>query len=236
MPGTREWPAAALLDMDGLLVDSEPAWTLAETEIVAALGGTFAPEIKAAIVGTRLDVAAPRVVRLAGLDVPPSVLAERLLARMVELFAADLPLRPGASQLLERLSADRVPLALVSSSHRVLVDTVLGGLGRHRFAATVAGDEVTSGKPDPEPYLTAAQHLGVPADACLVLEDAPSGIASGEAAGCLVVGVPDSVPLEATPWRPVLASLTEFDLPALRELAMARGRASGTRADERSTA
>lgn len=205
--------------MDGLLVDSEPAWTLAETEIVSALGGTFTQAIKAAIVGTRLDVAAPRVVELAGLDVAPAEFAELLLARMVELFAAELPLRPGAGELLDRLAVAGVPLALVSSSLRVLVDAALVTLGEHRFVATVAGEEVVRGKPDPEPYLTAARLLAVPPASCLVLEDAPSGIASGEAAGCLVVGVPDTVPLDPAPFRPVLASLADVDLSSLRELA-----------------
>jgi HAD superfamily hydrolase (TIGR01509 family) len=213
-----------LLDMDGLLVDSEPSWTRAETEIVSALGGSFTPEIKAAIVGTRLDVAAPLVVRMAGLAVAPTAFAELLLTRMIELFALEIPLRPGAADLLERLRSTGVPLALVSSSHRLLVDAVIGSLGEHRFSVTVAGDEVENGKPHPEPYLTAAAGLGVPASCCLVLEDAPSGIASAEAAGCLVVGVPDSVPLEPTPWRPVLSDLGEVDLTTLRELAAARRR------------
>lgn len=203
----RDWPAAVLFDMDGLLVESEPLWTVAETEVTAALGGRFTVEMKAAVIGTRLDVAAPTIVAAAGLDVDPAVFAQRLLDRMVELFREVLPLRPGAADLLAALHADGVPLALVSSSYRVLVDAALESIGDHHFRVTVAGDEVTEGKPHPEPYLTAAARLGVDPRDCVVLEDSPSGVAAGEAAGCVVVAVPDLVPIEPGPRRAVVPSL-----------------------------
>jgi HAD superfamily hydrolase (TIGR01509 family) len=110
-------------------------------------------------------------------------------------------------------------MALVSSSYRVLVDAVLAG-GVGPFAVTLAGDEVDRGKPAPDPYLLAAQRLGVDVTRCVVLEDSPAGVASGEAAGCAVVAVP-SVPgvhLTATPRRlvvPTLADVSPADLRAL---------------------
>lgn len=215
----RRWPAAVLFDMDGLLVESEPIWTVAETEVTAALGGRFTLAMKEGVVGTRLDVAAPMIVEAAGLDVEPAVFAQRLLDRMVQLFRADLPLRPGAADLLAELHADGVPLALVSSSYRVLVDAALESVGADHFRVTVAGDEVGQGKPHPEPYLTAAARLGVDPRECLVLEDSPTGIASAEAAGCVVVAVPDLVPVEPGPRRavvPALAAVRLDELEALR--------------------
>ena len=213
---------AVLWDMDGLLVDTEPLWTLAEHELAARLGGVFTAELKAAIVGTRLDVAVPRFLQHLGHPVTAAAVEENaawLLARMVELYASPLPLRPGAAALLADVARAGVPQALVSSSFRVLVDAVLAH-GTGPFALTLGGDEVGCGKPDPDPYLTAARLLGTDPRRCVVLEDSPSGVASGEAAGCAVVAVP-SVPgvvFGERPRRRVTSSLdavTAADLAAL---------------------
>ena len=163
--------AAVLFDMDGLLIDSEPIWTVAEVELAQRLGGRWDDTVKAQVVGTRLEVAVPAILRHFGADTTPEHVATTsawLLGRMVELFADDLPVLPGVAALLASLRDAEVPVALVSSSYRSLVDAALGrGLGP--FDLTLAGDEVVHGKPHPEPYLTAAAALGVsPAD-CVVL-------------------------------------------------------------------
>lgn len=217
--------AAVLWDMDGLMLDSEPLWTVAESELAVSLGGTWTAEVKALVVGTRLDVAVPAILGHFGVDPNPEQVAQtsaRLLHRMVELFGSALPLLPGVAPLLKQIEADGVPMALVSSSYRVLVDAALAtGLGP--FAVTVAGDEVVHGKPDPEPYLTAALRLGVDPARCVVLEDSPSGIASGEAAGCAVVAVPNvaGVVIEAGTNRLVTPSLIGVGLDDLRGLVAA---------------
>jgi HAD superfamily hydrolase (TIGR01509 family) len=214
---------AVLWDMDGLMVDSEPLWTAAEVELARSLGGTWDDEVKARIVGTRLDVAVPTILAYFGVEPTAERVAETadwLLARMVELFTLDdLPLLPGVRPLLAALADEQVPMALVSSSYRVLVDAVLaGGLGP--FDVTLAGDEVAQGKPAPDPYLLAAARLGVDAVRCVVLEDSPAGVASGEAAGCAVVAVPSVAGVDLAPTRrrlvlPTLAGLSPGDLRAL---------------------
>jgi HAD superfamily hydrolase (TIGR01509 family) len=212
-------PAAVLWDMDGLLVDAEPLWTRAEQEIAARVGGEFTPAVKAAIVGTRLEVAVPTMLQAMGAPCAPADVDQGmawLLARMVELFAGPLPLQPGAAGLLAALHQAGVPCALVSSSYRSLVDAVLAH-GHGPFALTVAGDEVGQGKPHPEPYLTAAARLGVdPAD-CVVLEDSPAGVASGLAAGCAVVAVPSlvDVPLPAAARLRIVSTLSDVDVSTL---------------------
>ena len=213
---------AVLWDMDGLLVDTEPLWTRAEQELAGSFGQGFTAEMKAAVVGTRLDLAVPGMLRMLGAPADEAQVArtqQRLLDRMVELFTEDLPPKPGAAELLAALHREGVPQALVSSSYRVLVDGVLAtGLGP--FAVTVAGDEVRDAKPHPEPYLTAAAALGVRPERCVVLEDSPAGIASGEAAGAAVVAVPHAAvaPMPAAPRRLVVRSLAEVDPAALRVL------------------
>ena len=213
---------AVLWDMDGVLVDSEPLWTVAEVELAAELGGTWSAEIKAAVVGTRLEVAVPTILRFFGVPDTPEQVAETsqwLLGRMVELFRQDLPVLPGAAELLAALRDEGVPMALVSSSYRVLVDAVLDqGVGP--FALSIAGDEVQHGKPHPEPYLTAAQRLGVDPARCVVVEDSPSGVAAGEAAGCAVLAVPAvaGVSFTAGPRRRVADSLSGVTPGDLRVL------------------
>ena len=215
---------AVLWDMDGLLVDTEPLWTVAEVELAAEHGATWDEQIKAAVVGTRLDVAVPLVLRHFGKPVTPESVEEIsrwLLRRMVELFRTDLSPMPGAVELFEALRDEGVPQALVSSSYRVLVDGVLAA-GYGPFDLTVAGDEVRRGKPDPEPYLTAASQLGVDPRRCVVLEDSPSGIAAGTAAGCAVVAVPNvhGVVVDPAPRRLVVPSLEKVAVADLRALVL----------------
>jgi HAD superfamily hydrolase (TIGR01509 family) len=219
---TRPGLQAVLWDMDGLLVDTEPVWTVAEEELAARLGGTWSEELKAQIAGTRIDASVPTILRWYGVEPTPDLVAETtdgLMARMVELFATEVRALPGVPELLTALSHDEIPMALVSSSYRVLVDAVLShGFGP--FVVTVSGDEVSHGKPAPEPYLLACERLGVNPRQCVVLEDSSAGVASGEAAGCAVVAVPSVPGVDVTPGRRrmVLPSVEALDVAALRRL------------------
>jgi HAD superfamily hydrolase (TIGR01509 family) len=211
--------AAVLFDMDGLLVDSEPVWTIAEVELAESLGGSWDSAIKTRVIGTSVRTAVPIILehfKAAHRD--PAEVIHWLLGRMVELFQRELPVMPGAHELVDGLRAAGVPVALVSSSYRVLVDAVLHAFGTDRFDFTLSGDEVTHTKPHPEPYAKAAAALGVDPGRCVVLEDAPSGIASAEAAGCIAIGVTGHAPLEATACRPVFDALTDIDLDWLLQL------------------
>jgi HAD superfamily hydrolase (TIGR01509 family) len=202
-----------LFDMDGLLIDSEPLWTVAEIELAKSLGGEWNDEIKAAIIGTRIDTAIAIV--LEWYDAPRApedaqAAMDWLLNRMVELYHEHLPLMPGAIELVDGVRALGVKTALVSSSYRVLVEAALDTIGRERFDLTLTGDEVEHGKPHPEPYLRACELLGVDPAHAVVLEDAMSGVRSGEAAGTTVVAVPWIAPIESTPTRPVVSSLADI--------------------------
>lgn len=211
--------AAVLFDMDGLLVDSEPVWSVAEAEVMAWLGGPWNLDVKALCVGRRVDESCRILVSVAGSSVAPEEVQERLLGRMCELFRAHLPLLPGALALVDAVRAAGVATALVSSSYRVLVDAALSSLGAERFDVTVAGDEVGRAKPDPEPYLRAAAALGAAPGDCVVVEDSAAGCTSGRAAGCAVVGVPNVVPLPPGTADLVAGSLAEVDVSVLAGLA-----------------
>ena len=206
---------AVLFDMDGLLVDSEPEWHVVMADLVTELGGVWSAEDGLATVGRPLIDSAHRMVAVAGSDAPP----EQVVAAMVSLMEVTLrrgvTWRPGARELLTELAASGVPTALVSASFRVLVDAVCSHLSAAPFTVTVAGDEVRRGKPHPEPYLTACARLGVEPGRVVVLEDSVIGATSGEAAGCLVVGVPHLVALTPTARRRVVSSLRDLSPQSL---------------------
>jgi HAD superfamily hydrolase (TIGR01509 family) len=215
--GNHRLPGAVLFDMDGLLIDSEPLWTVAESELAESLGGTFTPQIKAAMIGKRLEIAVPILLEGIGrTDADPLEAGEWLLARMTVLFDERLPLQPGALELLDAVRRAGVPAALVSSSYRRLVDAALRRLGPDRFAVTIAGDEVENSKPHPEPYQLASARIGVPPGRCVVLEDSEAGARSAVAAGCPCVVVP-TLPVPAGPWR-LVNSLSDVTLEGLATL------------------
>jgi HAD superfamily hydrolase (TIGR01509 family) len=212
--------AGALFDLDGLLVDSIGAWTTAQRALFESMGGVWSTETKAACMGLRIDEMAAALVHLAGSDRPPAVARAALIADITDLFAAGLPVLPGVPALLDALGAAGVPLAVVSSSYRSLVEAALTAVGRERFVQVVAGDEVTAPKPDPGPYLLAARRLGVEPARCVVFEDSPKGVEAGVAAGCAVVAVPSLLPVAPRAGVSVLPSLADVDVGWLLERAV----------------
>jgi HAD superfamily hydrolase (TIGR01509 family) len=209
---------AVLFDMDGLLLDSERLWYETEAEIMAGLGGTWGPEHQETLVGGSIDRTVAYMLDLTGPVVAPEEVARRLLEGMAERLRANVPMMPGAKELLDEVREAGVPSALVSSTNRALMEYALDGIGRDRLTVTVAGDEVGHTKPHPEPYLTAARLLGVDVRSCVALEDSPDGTDSATAAGCHVVSVPSVVPIPEAPGRTVVSSLLDVDLARLRSL------------------
>jgi HAD superfamily hydrolase (TIGR01509 family) len=121
-------------------------------------------------------------------------------------------------ELLGELAAAGTPCGLVTMSYERFVAPILAQLPPETFRVIVTGDTVEFGKPHPEPYLTAAAALGVPADRCLAIEDSNTGAKSAEQAGCLVLVVENHVPVLEGPrrvFRTTLDGLTARDLAQL---------------------
>ncbi|WKX69445.1 HAD family phosphatase [Streptomyces sp. XD-27] len=209
---------AVLLDMDGTLVDTEGIWWDAEVGIFAELGHVLPEEHREVVVGGPMTRSASYLIEATGADIALADLTTLLNSRFTELLDGNVPLLPGARRLLAELAAHGVPTALVSASHRQVMDRILGTIGTEHFHLTVAGDEVERTKPHPDPYLLAAAGLGADPGRCVVIEDTLTGVAAAESAGCPVVAVPSVVPIEPAPGRAVVASLEEVDLPFLHEL------------------
>jgi HAD superfamily hydrolase (TIGR01509 family) len=186
-------PAAVLFDMDGTIVDTEPYWIASEFEVVEMHGGTWSIEHAKAVVGFDLLDAARYIATNGGIDVAPQDIVEMLLDRVVARLREEVPWRPGARELLAAVVSAGIPTALVTMSWRRFADEVVGCLPAGSFTATVVGDEVTEGKPHPEPYLLAARKLGVDPRECVAIEDSPTGVRSALAAGCRVIAVPHVV-------------------------------------------
>lgn len=199
---SRTHPAAVLWDLDGTLVDSEPLWFAAEAAFLESHGGTWSDALAHELIGSALPASARRMIAALAAEgivveqSPDQVVEQMVDAVAARLAAGEVVWRPGAPALLADLRAARVPCALVSMSYRRLLEVVVEQLPAGSFAAIVAGDEVTHGKPHPEPYLTAARRLGVPIGECIVIEDSPTGAAAGVASGAMVVAVRNLVPVD----------------------------------------
>ncbi|MBT2403755.1 MULTISPECIES: HAD family phosphatase [unclassified Streptomyces] len=209
---------AVLLDMDGTLVDTEGFWWEIEAEIFHELGHRLDEAWRDVVVGGPMSRSATFLIEATGADIGLAELSVLLNERFEARIADQVPLMPGAERLLAELARHNVPTALVSASHRRVIDRVLRSLGPERFALSVAGDEVTRTKPHPDPYLIAARTLGAHPSRCAVIEDTATGVAAAEAAGCRVVAVPSVGLIPAAPGRTIVRSLEDVDLTFLRSL------------------
>lgn len=213
-------PAAVLWDMDGTLVDTEPYWLIAETELVHAWGGEWSVEDGLALVGSSLQRSS-LILASRGVQLDPQEITQVLTDRVIAQLADEVPWRPGARELLVALQEAGVPTALVTMSIRRMADYVAEAAGFPAFDVVIAGDEVINGKPDPEPYLRAARALGVDPTDCIAVEDSEFGVASAVASGATTLAVPLHVPLPTSPAYTLWNSLegrTLDDLFALQRV------------------
>jgi HAD superfamily hydrolase (TIGR01509 family) len=209
---------AVLFDMDGTLVDTEPYWMAAEWALVEEFGGIWSDEHAHALVGNALITSAEYMREHAGVDLEPELIVERMLDHVVAEAERAIPWRPGARELLAELRAAGIPLALVTMSYVRLAQTMIDQLPSETFQAVVTGDMVIDGKPHPEAYLVAAERLGVDPGACIAIEDSPTGVASAEAAGCVVIAIPHRVSIPQAQGRRFARELTDLSVDDLRAM------------------
>lgn len=210
-------PAAVLWDLDGTLVDTEVLWREEEAALVAERGGTWTLEDGLALVGTALPAYA-RALQGAGVDLPADEIIARISARIIARQEESARWQPGARELVAALWAAGVPQALVTSSYRNLTEPVVRDAGG-ALAVVVPGDEVERPKPDPQPYLLAAQRLGVAPGDCIVVEDSRVGVAAGLASGAHVLAVESDVELPDDPRLSRADSLRAVRLDDLARIA-----------------
>ena len=204
--------------MDGTLVDTEPYWFASEGELAAEFNGTWGQDDMHSIIGFDLIDGATELRNRGGVRLEPEQIVERLLDGVIGRVAEHLPWMPGAAELLAECRESAIPCALVTMSWRRLADAAIKSAPPGSFSASVTGDEVARGKPNPEPYLAAAAALGVDPQCCVAIEDSPTGVASALAAGCATLGVPHVVPLAPAAGLTIVDSLDGIGLDDLRRL------------------
>lgn len=197
---------AVIYDLDGTLVDSEPLWYAAESELIAARGEVYRDEVRDSLVGLRLD-GCIRIIREAySLSESASELREELLHRMTNQVRRSLTAREGAEALLA--AVHRLPLAtaIASSSPLSFIEDVVQNRGwdeayfpRGR-QCLFSADDVAEGKPAPDVYLAAASTLNVDPQQCLAIEDSTTGARAAVAAGMVCFAV----------WDPFHSSAADF--------------------------
>ena len=174
-----------------MLLDSERVWETARREVALAHGGRWREDAQATMMG----MSTPEWTRWMREELAVSLEAPELFAevtgRLQQSYRRELPLLPGAAEAVRRLAA-RWPLAIASSSSRVLIDLFLALSGLAScFRASVSSEEVARGKPAPDVYLAAAERLDADPGRCAAIEDSTNGIRAGAGAGMAVIAIPE---------------------------------------------
>lgn len=181
---------AVLFDMNGIIIDDEHIHEMAFRETVKPFNIDLDHQIYLECCAGKTDRAGYEQIatKFSG-DLPIDELLQQKSQMYLKLFPANKKDYPGVISLIHSL-AKFFTLALTSSSSRAEVDLIIKEFEiNHEFSVTVSANDVTKGKPDPEPYLITAEKLGVLPSECVVIEDSRSGVLSAKTAGCFCVGV-----------------------------------------------
>jgi HAD superfamily hydrolase (TIGR01509 family) len=183
---------AIVFDNDGLLLDTEHAWTRAEAALFERHGATFTADHKRELIGTSRAQSALIIERMLGLPGRGEALMDELHQRVMEELRAGVPPRPGAVELVQAVRAAGVPVGLASNSTREFVERALSvsELANGHFDVVVSADDVEAPKPAPDLYLAACAALGAAPERAAALEDSQPGVTSARAAGMFVIAVP----------------------------------------------
>ena len=209
---------AVVLDMDGLLIDTEPVWRSAEKDVFADLGIELTEADLLDSTGVRIDELAALRLPLDGAG--PAEVADRITNQVVDYVKRAGEPMPGVPEAIALFGRLGLRLAIASSSPVRLIDAVCARLKLDIEVRCSALDEA-HGKPAPDVYLAAARRLGLSPARCLALEDSPSGVLAAKDAGMTCVAVPDPLLTGDPRYRRadlVLPSLTELTEPLLRSL------------------
>lgn len=218
MTTTNTFPAAILFDHDGTLVDTEPVWAAAKVALTADFGGTWSEQDTLDCLGLSMQFTLDRL-RERGVDLPNEEINNLLVAKVHDALAHQpVEFLPGIERFLAEVREAQIPAAVVTNATTSVARRTANAAPEGTFSVIIGNDETTHPKPDPQPYLLAAERLGVDPTQCVAIEDSPSGVRSATAAGMRVIVVPGEleVPAELGTAR---FNHEELTLEAVRALA-----------------
>jgi HAD superfamily hydrolase (TIGR01509 family) len=217
--------AAAIFDMDGLLIDTEPIWRRSEIEVFGELGLHLTEEQCMQTMGVRVAEVVQLWYDRHPWDGPAcEEVTRRIYASVIEHVLTEGEPMPGVLNALRIVHDRGLPCGVASSSSEVLIRAVIERLRIGQYIQTIcSADDEAEGKPHPAVYLTAAKRLGVAPEQCVAFEDSPNGVLSAKAAGMLCILVPDPYlagdpRMQRADLR--LESLEEFSSETLDRLAL----------------
>lgn len=218
MTTTNTFPAAILFDHDGTLVDTEPVWAAAKVALAAEFGGTWTEQDTLDCLGLSMQFTLDRL-RERGVNLPDEEINNLLVAKVHETLAQQpVEFLPGIERFLSEVREAQIPAAVVTNATTSVARRTANAAPEGTFSVVIGNDETTHPKPDPQPYLLAAERLGVDPTQCVALEDSPSGVRSATAAGMRVIVVPGELEVPAE-LGTVRLKHEELTLQAVRALA-----------------
>lgn len=214
-------PDAIIFDLDGTLADTETVWDGVRQGLALEAGIAWPEGATQAMMGMNTQEWSTFLSREVGLPYPPEEAAERTISKMAAHYREGITLLPGAVESVRRIAAV-YPIAIASSSPRLLIDTFIEVLGiGDLMQATVSTEEVPFGKPAPDGFIKACALLGVEPERSIAVEDSTNGILSALNAGMTVVSVPPHFhppTAEVLARTTVLETLDELTVDLLEEL------------------
>jgi sugar-phosphatase len=217
---------AVIFDMDGLLIDSEPLWGIAETAALTAVGVPLAQMGPGVTTGLRVDeIVEYWYARYPWKEPTRKDIEARITNGVMELVNQLGAPMPGAREAISLISGSGITLAVASSSSSEMIAAVMDRLAiGSYFQVLQSAEHEPYGKPHPGVYIEAARRLGVRPERCLAFEDSPNGVIAAKAAKMACVAVPnpahkDDRRLAAA--DAVLASLCEFQMELLHQVGWA---------------
>ena len=218
MTTTNTFPAAILFDHDGTLVDTEPVWAAAKVALAAEFGGTWTEQDTLDCLGLSMQFTLDRL-RERGVNLPDEEINNLLVAKVHETLAQQpVEFLPGIERFLLEVREAQIPAAVVTNATTSVARRTANAAPEGTFSVVIGNDETTHPKPDPQPYLLAAERLGVDPTQCVAIEDSPSGVRSATAAGMRVIVVPGELEVPAE-LGTVRLKHEELTLKAVRALA-----------------
>lgn len=218
MTTTNIFPAAILFDHDGTLVDTEPVWAAAKVALTAEFGGTWTEQDTLDCLGLSMQFTLDRL-RERGVNLPDEEINDLLVAKVHETLAQQpVEFLPGIERFLSEVREAQIPAAVVTNATTSVARRTANAAPEGTFSVIIGNDETTHPKPNPQPYLLAAERLGADPTQCVAIEDSPSGVRSATAAGMRVIVVPGELEVPAE-LGTVRMNHEELNLEAVRALA-----------------